>query len=78
MTRVLIVGVGSIGERHLRCFAATGRAEVSLCEVNEPLRRAVAERYQVREVYPDLEAGLDRVREQARGSRQQAERVLVS
>ena len=25
--RVLIVGVGSIGERHLRCFAATGRAD---------------------------------------------------
>lgn len=56
--RVLIVGVGSIGERHLRCFAATGRAEVTLCEVNEALRRAVAERYQVR-AYPNLEEGLN-------------------
>jgi predicted dehydrogenase len=45
--RVLVVGVGSIGERHLRCFAATGRAQVSFCEVNESLRRAVAERYHV-------------------------------
>ena len=25
--RVLVVGVGSIGERHLRCFAATGCEE---------------------------------------------------
>ena len=28
--RVLVVGVGSIGERHVRCFAATGRARVIL------------------------------------------------
>ena len=33
--RVLIVGVGSIGERHLRCFQTTGRAEVSLVEVKQ-------------------------------------------
>ena len=26
---VLIVGVGSIGERHLRCFQSTGRADVA-------------------------------------------------
>ncbi len=44
---VLIVGVGSIGERHLRCFAATGRARLALCEVNPTLRTAVAERYGV-------------------------------
>ena len=53
--RMLIVGAGSIGERHLRCFAATGRAEVGLCEVNEPLRRAVAERYQVRAAFASAE-----------------------
>ncbi len=43
--RVLIVGVGSIGERHLRCFRATGRCEVDFTEVNPDLRRTVAERY---------------------------------
>jgi predicted dehydrogenase len=56
--RVLIVGVGSIGERHLRCFAATGRAQVSLCEVNELLRKAVAGRYQVQEAFASLEEAL--------------------
>lgn len=56
--RVLIVGVGSIGERHLRCFAATGRARVSLCEVNPELRRAVAVRYAVAESFDDLDAAL--------------------
>ncbi|MCE9590715.1 MAG: Gfo/Idh/MocA family oxidoreductase [Planctomycetes bacterium] len=53
--RVLVIGVGSIGERHLRCFQATGRAEVSLVEVNESLRGTIAERYKVANAY----AGLD-------------------
>ncbi len=35
MRRVLIVGGGGIGERHLRCFLATGQVQASLCEVNE-------------------------------------------
>jgi predicted dehydrogenase len=55
---VLIVGVGSIGERHLRCFAATGRARVSLCEVNPTLRAAVAERYSVARAFENLEDAL--------------------
>jgi predicted dehydrogenase len=56
--RVLVVGVGSIGERHLRCFAGTGRAHASLCEVNPGLRQAVADRYGVTETFADLGAGL--------------------
>lgn len=56
--RVLVVGVGSIGERHVRCFASTGRARVSVCEVNADLRRAVAERYSVDEAFADLADGL--------------------
>jgi predicted dehydrogenase len=58
MRRVLVVGVGSIGERHVRCFAATGRARISVCEVNAELRRTVAERYSVAEPFADLESGL--------------------
>ena len=54
---VLIVGVGSIGERHLRCFQSTGRADVSFVEVNSSLRATIAERYGVRG-YEDLEAAL--------------------
>ena len=50
MTRahsVLIVGAGSIGERHLRCFQATGRAEVAFVEINDALRATISERYGV-------------------------------
>ena len=54
---VLIVGVGSIGERHLRCFQSTGRAEVSFVEVNPSLRATIAERYGVCG-FADLEAAL--------------------
>jgi predicted dehydrogenase len=56
--RVAIVGVGSIGERHVRCFAATGRAEVVACEVNPALRRTVAERYGLVRSFDTLDAAL--------------------
>ena len=44
---VLIVGVGSIGERHLRCFQATGRANAAFVEINDALRATISERYGV-------------------------------
>jgi len=56
-TSVLIVGVGSIGERHLRCFSATGRASLSLCELNPKLREEVAARYHV-PAFSDYEQAL--------------------
>lgn len=56
--RVLVVGVGSIGERHLRCFRTTDRTEVALVEVNAELRRTVAERYGVEHAFADLDAAL--------------------
>lgn len=43
--RILVVGGGSIGERHVRCFLATSRAEVGLCEPNAQRRTELAERY---------------------------------
>jgi predicted dehydrogenase len=55
--RILIIGCGSIGERHLRCFLATGRAEVSACEPNADLAEAMRERYGV-EVSGDALADL--------------------
>jgi predicted dehydrogenase len=55
---VLVVGVGSIGERHVRCFLATGRAEVALAEINPELRRAVSERYGVSASHEDLAEAL--------------------
>lgn len=57
--RVLVIGVGSIGERHLRCFKASGRADLALVEIRESVRRAVAERYGIRHSFADLDAALD-------------------
>ena len=53
--RVLIIGTGSIGERHLRCFAQAGRVELSLCEQNEALAQSVAARYDVNRVLRDID-----------------------
>ena len=47
-TRVLVIGCGSIGERHLRCFQRTGHAEPVACEINPTLLQRVREQYQVR------------------------------
>ena len=55
---VLVVGTGSIGERHLRCLAATGRVDVSLCEVDDERRRAVAEKYGIVRSYAEFDAAL--------------------
>jgi len=54
--RILVIGAGSIGERHVRCAGRTGRAEISICEVNDALRGRIAERYAVREAYASLDA----------------------
>jgi predicted dehydrogenase len=56
--KILVIGVGSIGERHLRCFQQTDRAEVSLCEINPQLRGQIAERYSVEHAYADLDSAL--------------------
>ncbi len=44
---VLVIGCGSIGERHLRCFQKTGRARVAVCDTNSRLVQDVASRYEV-------------------------------
>ena len=43
--RVVVIGAGSIGERHLRCFGSTGRATVSFVEPKTDLRNEIAARY---------------------------------
>jgi len=52
--RILVVGVGSIGERHVRCFQKTGRASVSICETNDILRADVGARYAISQTYRDI------------------------
>ena len=42
---ILVIGCGSIGERHLRCFQQTGRARVSVCDANTALLDRVKQQY---------------------------------
>jgi predicted dehydrogenase len=56
---VLVVGAGSIGERHLRCFYATARAQVSFVEVNGELRATIAARYQEATPYATLDEAIE-------------------
>jgi predicted dehydrogenase len=51
---VLIVGGGSIGERHLRCFQQIG-CDVALCESNEARRHELADRYQRTRTFAAIE-----------------------
>src|SRR4029079_11710113 len=56
LSRVLVVGAGSIGERHVRCFQNTGRATVSICEQDPKRRAEVATQYNLASAYADLDA----------------------
>lgn len=53
--RILVIGVGSIGERHTRCFQQTGRAEVGICEINNDLRETIAERYHIGQSFASMD-----------------------
>lgn len=44
---VLIIGCGSIGERHLRCFQKTGRVRVTGCDTNPTLLGRMSATYGV-------------------------------
>lgn len=56
--RVLIIGGGSIGERHLRCFLHTRQAQVSLCEVHPDVRARLTAQYPIAAVSSDLQDAL--------------------
>jgi predicted dehydrogenase len=47
---ILIIGCGSIGECHLRCFQKTGRCHVTACDTNAALRQRMADTYNVRTI----------------------------
>jgi len=49
-----VVGVGSIGERHLRCFQQVG-CRVALVEVDDARRKDVAGRYSLEQAFASLE-----------------------
>ncbi|MEO5804823.1 MAG: Gfo/Idh/MocA family oxidoreductase, partial [Verrucomicrobiota bacterium] len=43
--KILVIGCGSIGERHLRCFQKTGRAEVVACDTNPTFLQKMQQEY---------------------------------
>jgi predicted dehydrogenase len=42
---ILVIGCGSIGERHVRTFLATGGVDIIACDNRAAIRRQVADRY---------------------------------
>ena len=52
---ILVIGCGSIGERHVRTFLATGRAGVIACDNRPAILRQMSERYGVEAVARALE-----------------------
>jgi len=58
--RVLVIGVGSIGERHTRCFLATQRAEVAVCDPLPDRCGDVAKRYELPHAFGSIEEALNR------------------
>ena len=54
MYDILVIGAGSIGERHICCFLRTGRAKVSVCEMDRALLGRMENNYDVSHVYEDL------------------------
>lgn len=58
MKRILVIGGGSIGERHVRCFLRTRQAAVSLCETRDDVRQRLANDYQLDEVFDAFDAAI--------------------
>ena len=56
--RILVIGVGSIGERHARCLGLTGRCEVGIVETRPDVVRQVAERYSIAHAFTSLDDAL--------------------
>ena len=51
---ILVIGGGSIGERHLRCFQDIG-CTVALCDSNSTRLQEMAERYHLNRTFPSIE-----------------------
>ena len=58
-TSILVIGCGSIGERHIRCFQKTGQASVAACDANPELLQTLSERYQI-PAYSDWKEALNK------------------
>ena len=56
---VLVVGTGSIGERQVRCFLATSRVTVGICEINDDLRNRTSSQYSLEDAFSSLNEALE-------------------
>ena len=54
MHDILVIGAGSIGERHICCFLKTGRARVSVCEIDRALLGRVENDYDLSQACEDF------------------------
>ena len=54
MHDILVIGAGSIGERHICCFLKTGRARVSVCEIDRALLGRIANDYDLSQACEDF------------------------
>lgn len=59
MKNILVIGGGSIGERHVRCFQHTNRVNVSLCELNEEVRQRVTELYNLSKSFKTFDEAMN-------------------
>ena len=60
MKRVLIIGAGGIGGRHIRGFLKTKRATLAICEPDDTKRHFIQDKYGIEEAFGDTsEAPLD-------------------
>ena len=55
---ILVVGCGSIGERHIRCFGRQAGVLVSGCDLDATLREKMADTYGIT-CYPTIEQALE-------------------
>lgn len=58
--RVLVIGAGSIGERHLRCFLATSRVSAGFVEVRPELAEQIRQRHPGTISFPNLASALEK------------------
>ncbi|SMY08888.1 Gfo/Idh/MocA family protein [Flavimaricola marinus] len=56
MRKVLIIGAGGIGRRHIKGYLETGRATLSVVEPDEAKRAAIASEFALAAAYSDLES----------------------
>lgn len=53
--RIIFIGGGGIGERHVRCFLSTGEVEASVCDISTDVLDDLQKKYEIARVYHDFE-----------------------